>query len=408
MTASNSDMAPLDRYSARWLDARRARTRAIMDVFTGAGADTVAPPHIQPANVLLDVVGESVGETTYLCEDRHKADLCLRTDLTVPTCLFYLRREPEAIRAAKYAATGTVFRQPSDASGAGEDDSSNGELHQVGIEILNGRDVIGSDAEVLDLVLEGLRKSDLRAWRVRIGDVAIFRDLVAGLPMPDRWRRQLVHHFWHQRAFAAYLDRLTKKQPSRLPAALASTLKIDDVDASGEAVRQYFDKVGIELQGVRSVTEIAAGLIDELRDAAEAPLPINIAGIIDSYLHIEGRPDDAVAQIRSLEKRQPGLDLSVSLGAFEQRLSRLADKGIRSSDLTFDADFGRDFEYYTGFVFEVTAGPVHPTTGIRRTIAGGGRYDSLCQALGSPRRVPAVGAAIYTDRLLAAAWGSGL
>jgi ATP phosphoribosyltransferase regulatory subunit len=408
MTPAATEMVHLDRYSARWLEARRARTRVIMDVFTGAGCDTVSPPHIQPANLLLDVVGESVGETTYLCEDRHGADLCLRTDLTVPTCLFYLRREPEASRAAKYAAAGTVFRQPSMDAKASEDGFDHGELHQVGIEIFNGRDAIAADVEVLDLVLDGLRRSELRSSRVRIGDVAIFRDLVAGLPMPERWRQQLVHHFWHPRAFAAYLNRLTKKQPLRVPAALAKSLDANDLAASTGAVQRYLDKAGTELQGDRSVAEVTAGLLDQLRDAAEAPLAFTVAGIIDSYLHIEARPDEALAQIRELAKRQPGLDLSASLDAFQQRLTRLVDKGIRTADLTFDADFGRDFEYYTGFVFEVTAGPAHAVTGARRTIAGGGRYDSLCQALGSSRRVPAVGAAIYTDRLLAAAWGSGL
>jgi ATP phosphoribosyltransferase regulatory subunit len=404
MTPAKADLVHLDRYSARWLEAQSARTRVIMDVFTGAGCDTVSPPHVQPAGLLLDVVGESVGETTFLCADRNGTELCLRTDLTVPTCLFYLRRQPEAARAAKYAAAGTVFRQPAADAAAADDGFDHGELHQVGLEIFNGRDPIAADVEVLDLVLDSLRRSELRSSRVRIGDVAIFRDLVAGLPMPDRWRRQLMHHFWHQRAFAAYLSRLTKSQPLRLPAALVSVLKINDQAASVAAVRGYLDKAGTEQQGVRNVEAVTAQLLDQLRDASEPPLPLAVAAIIDSYLHIDGTPTEALVKIRKLVERQPGLDLSASLDAFEQRLGGLADKGIRVADLTFDADFGRNFEYYTGFVFEVTAGPATA----RRIIAGGGRYDGLCQALGSARRVPAVGAAIYTDRLLAAAWGSGL
>jgi ATP phosphoribosyltransferase regulatory subunit len=395
MTPAKSDIVHLDRYSARWLEARRARTRVIMDVFTGAGCDTVAPPHIQPANLLLDCVGESVGQSTYLCADRNDSDL-------------YLRREPSAARAAKYAAAGTVFRQPPADAQPSDDGFDHGELHQVGIEIFNGRDAIAADVEVLDLVLDGLRRSELRSSRVRIGDVAIFRDLVAGLPMPERWRRHLMHHFWHSKAFAAYLKRLTQQQPSRLTPALAASLSAKDPAKSVEAVRRHLDQANIELQGARGVEEITAQLLDQVRDASEPPLPFAVAGIIDSYLHIEGSPAEALAKIRELVRRQPGLDLSASLEAFEQRLAGLADKGIRVADLTFDADFGRDFEYYTGFVFEVTAGASNPQTGQRRTIAGGGRYDGLCQALGSARRVPAVGAAIYTDRLLAAAWGSGL
>ena len=35
-------------------------------------------------------------------------------------------------------------------------------------------------------------------------------------------------------------------------------------------------------------------------------------------------------------------------------------------------------------------------------VAGGGRYDHLLKAVGAPQDVPAVGAAVHTDRLLAA------
>jgi ATP phosphoribosyltransferase regulatory subunit len=35
-------------------------------------------------------------------------------------------------------------------------------------------------------------------------------------------------------------------------------------------------------------------------------------------------------------------------------------------------------------------------------VAGGGRYDSLLAQVGAPANVPAVGASIHTERLLAA------
>jgi len=63
----------------------------------------------------------------------------------------------------------------------------------------------------------------------------------------------------------------------------------------------------------------------------------------------------------------------------------------------FATEFGRDFEYYSGLVFQIEA----PGNGTE-PVAGGGRYDGLLEALGAPREVPAVGAAIHTERLLAA------
>jgi len=66
--------------------------------------------------------------------------------------------------------------------------------------------------------------------------------------------------------------------------------------------------------------------------------------------------------------------------------------------VTFAARFGRNMEYYTGFVFELWSrdaeGPVQ--------IAGGGRYDTLLERLGAKKPIPAIGVAIRTERVLAA------
>ena len=67
----------------------------------------------------------------------------------------------------------------------------------------------------------------------------------------------------------------------------------------------------------------------------------------------------------------------------------------------FAAPFGRNLEYYTGFVFQIEAdaalGPLQ--------VAGGGRYDDLLSDIGSPVPVSAVGCAIGTEQLLAALGG---
>ncbi len=67
----------------------------------------------------------------------------------------------------------------------------------------------------------------------------------------------------------------------------------------------------------------------------------------------------------------------------------------------FSAEFGRTLAYYTGFVFEISA----PGLKADGAIAGGGRYDGVMRAAGAPCDVPAVGAAIHTQRLLATVSG---
>ncbi|MCJ7528846.1 MAG: ATP phosphoribosyltransferase regulatory subunit, partial [Methyloceanibacter sp.] len=63
----------------------------------------------------------------------------------------------------------------------------------------------------------------------------------------------------------------------------------------------------------------------------------------------------------------------------------------------FATEFGRSLEYYSGLVFQIDM------AGRDEAIAGGGRYDGLLAYLGAPKEVPAIGSAIHTERLLAAA-----
>ena len=393
--------ADLDLHSARWLDARAARSATITQVFDGAGFEMVAPAHIQPAELLVDLVGEEMRERTYSVADRSGEELCLRTDLTVPICRLYLDRHPQADAVAKYAASGMVFRQPTPET-SGELDA--GELHQVGLEIYNSRDPARAEVEVLDLVLSALRRSDLRSFRLRVGDVGVFHDLVDAIDMPQRWRERLKHHFRRPKAFMSYLRRLTGRRTAKLPDDIRALLDPRNPIETEKRIEAHLDGKGVNVLGNRSLAEVTASLLEHLADETDPPLELSAASIIDSYLAIEAPPQEALKRIAELGARQPGLDLSKSLTAFEKRLQLFADARIDTADMIFAADFGRDFEYYTGFVFEVT----QPGGGGSRAIAGGGRYDGLLQAVGAPRRVPAAGAAIYTDRLLAAAWGGGL
>jgi len=90
------------------------------------------------------------------------------------------------------------------------------------------------------------------------------------------------------------------------------------------------------------------------------------------------------------------LNLDAPLAAFRRRLDLLEAAGVDTMQAAFAAEFGRNLEYYTGFVFEIIARELDPSS----PLAGGGRYDSLLADVGAPARVPAVGSSIHTERLL--------
>ena len=59
-----------------------------------------------------------------------------------------------------------------------------------------------------------------------------------------------------------------------------------------------------------------------------------------------------MAEIRALLKAA-GIKLDAPMAAMEARLKTIAALGVDLSRVRFTAHFGRNMEYYTGFVFEL-------------------------------------------------------
>ena len=150
-------------------------------------------------------------------------------------------------------------------------------------------------------------------------------------------------------------------------------------------------------QGARTREEIVERLMEQAADAAALRLDPRIAQVITSLLNVSGTAQSALGEIHTLT-RNAGIKLDAPLAAMEHRLTALKALGIDPSRVAFAARFGRNMEYYTGFVFELWSRDAEGAV----QIAGGGRYDTLLEALGAKRSIPAIGFTIRTERVLAA------
>ncbi len=386
--------------SAQRFDALAAQTQRLMATFTRAGYEHVAPSIIQPATMFLDVVGKSLRARTYVFTDPDGDELCLRPDLTVPTCRLHLARHPEGAVPARYCYNGSAFRyQP-----GGDTSAHPREFRQAGIEAFAAADREQADAAVVALIVEAVREAGIDSFRLRFGDLGLFRALLAALPMPERWRRRLQHQFWRPEAFRAELNRLTSAQALRAPALQTQVIDRLDPDQPSAAlalVEAYLEQEGLALIGTRTLPEITDRLLAAAADAREAPLTAATANAIESYVEVKAPARAAVRELHRL-LRGHGIDLAEPLRAFQRRLDDLDTAGVITDDAEFAAEFGRNLEYYTGFVFEI----VVPELGAKSPLAGGGRYDSLLADVGAPVEVPAVGSCIHTERLLAVLQGT--
>ncbi len=385
--------------TARQFEVLEAQATRIMGVFTRAGHEAVAPAMIQPAGVFLDGIGEALRARTYVFTDQEGRELCLRPDLTVPTCRLHLERVADPSTAAKYCYNGAAFRyQPARADTAAHPR----EFRQAGIESFGSLDPIEAEAETLATMLAALEAAglDRKSLHLRFGDLALMRALLDAVDMPQRWRQHLQSQFWRPQAFRAELKRLTE-DPARLMKALPQRL-VQELRAAapgtGDAiVAAHLDAEGKEQFGARTLREIAESILSVIEDSRSPPLAASSKALIEAYVAINVPCQQASPAIAA-QAKNAGIDLAVPLAKFNERLERFTAHGLDLNAASFSGEFGRSLEYYTGFVFEIGA----PGQPLLSPIAGGGRYDGLMRLAGSPQDVPAVGAAIHTERLLAA------
>ena len=386
--------------SARMFEALEEQARALMGVFTEAGYEAVAPSIIQPADIFLDVVGEDLRGRTYVFTDQEGSELCLRPDLTVPTCRLHWERHGRADAAGRYCYNGPAFRfQPN--SG---DPAHPREFRQAGIEHFGMTSREKAETEVLASIVKALRAAGVEDFEIHCGDLGLFNALIDQIDMPERWRGRLKSQFWRPEAFRRELEQFVSRPAAMtdgLPPALLAEIKPSDIAASERAVERYLHDHGIELVGARTLGEITRNLASAVEDGNASPLPAGVAETIETYLGVSAPARAAGARLRDL-MQSSGIDISGALDTYSRRLSRLADAGIDVGALKFSAEFGRNLEYYTGFVFEITV----PTLGPASPVAGGGRYDRLMRTVGATVDVPAMGAMIHTERVLAAVRGS--
>ena len=382
--------------AARKEPALAAQAERLMTTFVRAGYEQIATAVIQPAGPFLDSVGEALRARTYVFVDRDGEELCLRPDLTIPTCRLHLARHANGSVLARYCYHGLAFRyQP-----GGATPTHPSEFRQAGIESFAASDREQEDAAILALTLEALREAGLEQVQLTIGDLGLFAALLDAIAMPTRWRRRLWHHFWRRDSFRRVLMRLTSSEALKaheIPRDLIERLDPANPAAAEATVIEYLEGSALNIYGTRTLPEMTERLLAAAADAREAPLDLAAAALIDSFTLVRTPASETVRQVSDLLRPQK-IDIGSALVSFKRRLDLLASHGVDARQAQFSAVFGRSLEYYSGFVFQA----VSPKLAATSPIASGGRYDGLLADLGAPHPILAVGACIHAERLFAA------
>ena len=334
--------------------------------FAEAGFAPVDVPHLFAGNTLLDLYGEDLRARAFLFPDAERDnELCLRPDFTVPVAQAH--GAGGWSRAAAYTYSGPVFRRQPQGQGRLT------EYLQAGIESFGTADRTPEDARVLALLHRGLESLGISDLATRIGDLSVPFALLEALDMPGRRRAALRRHFWRPHRFKALIER-----------ACAPSSPASPREVAGEAL------------GLRRIEDVRARLDRLAEEAREPAMPRRDADLIGALMEVECPAADAPARLRALAA---GVGIGPAIDRLEARLDALSAAGLDPSTMVFDANFGRNLEYYDGFVFEICAAGQRN----RPALAGGGRYDALTARLGAPQEIPAIGGIIRPETALEAA-----
>jgi ATP phosphoribosyltransferase regulatory subunit len=368
-------------------DGPDPRAQALIGAYLRAGYARIDPPLLQPAEPFLDLSGEDIRRRMFLTTDPQGREMCLRPDLTIPVSRAYLQ-SAAAGKPAGFCYLGAVFRHRPGASA---------EFFQLGIESFGRRDKAAADAEMLALGLEATAQYGLTGPEIRVGDVGLFSAFIAALDLAPAWKRRLIKDFNRKSSLKHDLNQLTLAAADNPPEyqGVLAALAGSDPKAAHALVTDLLSIAGIATVGGRSAAEIADRFLEQATLNAPARLPQETRALIERFLSVAGDPHDAAAKLRALTA-DAKMSLGPALDLFETRTGFLAARGLDVRAVKFATGFGRGFDYYTGFVFELH------NAAANNPLVAGGRYDGLLTRLGAPEAIPAVGFAASVEALAAA------
>lgn len=354
----------------------------LLDEFGTRRTERVDTPIIQPAEPFLDMAGEDLRRRIFMTESDTGASLCLRPEFTIPVCLRHI--ETATGTPKRYSYLGEIFRQRREGGH---------EFYQAGIEDLGDGDTAGTDARAIgDAIGILTRLVPGKPLSVTLGDQAVFEAVVQALGLPTGWQKRLIHAFGNMMQLETLLARLASPQPvTGLDAHVLDFLNRGDERGLVKHIDATMQATGYSTNASRSPQEIARRLREKLV-LSETRLDDAAFRVLEEFLSLSVPLADASAALAGFADAA-GLKLGTALRNFDARVAALAKAGVDASNIDYRAAFGRPLDYYTDLVFEVTV------EGSSAVLAGGGRFDRLMTLLGAKDHIPAVGFALWLDRI---------
>lgn len=342
------------------VEARQRMIDTIRGVYERYGFEPLETPAVE----YVDVLGKYLPESDtpdggiFSWRDEAKDWVSLRYDLTAPLSRVVAQYGPQLPKPFRRYQVGPVYRFEKPGPGRFR------EFYQFDIDSV-GTSAMAADAEVCSVLCAALEE--------------------LGIP-----RGSYVVRVNNRKVLNGVLERIGMEVSETNERWLTVLRAVDKLDRLGIAgVRQLLDKGRRDESG------------DFTKGAELAPDQIEmVIGLLQAGAEDRGAVCDRLAEL--VGDSEVGLE---GVDELRQIHALLEAEGLGPDRVLFDPSVVRGLAYYTGPVFEAELTfDVVDEGGERRpfgSVSGGGRYDDLVERF-TGQKVPATGASIGVDRLLAA------
>src|SRR5438874_5260775 len=358
-----------------------------------AGYMPVDTPILERSDLFLASFGQELWQNLYAFR-LHNRDLCLRPEYTASICRLYLDAYQQHQLPLRFQYAGPIFRYEAPGRNRYRQHT------QLGIELLVGQ-AVAADAEIVQLACDVLQKLHITQYRLELGHIGVASGFIQRLRLDEQAARLLL----------SLMEQISRSEEGErtAQARLEALYPLNTVEGSnGEIVA-----AGISEVETRFITSLLNGISisfgdDTVRDE-----------VVERFLWKVGRSEQRRQILHALEFMRALHALSGSpplvfdelrallasyeldaepLTELEQLVAVVEQCGVPQQQIVLNLSLGRGVSYYTGLVFEIHA---RDEDGFDAQLCGGGRYDHLVRAVGSPHDISACGWAFGVERLLA-------
>lgn len=165
--------------------ARRAVENKLAELFKGFGYSEVVTPGIEFYDLFSGSSRNFQQESMYKLTDSKGRLIAMRPDSTIPIARLASTRLKDAKLPLRLYYNQTIYENNALLKGRSD------EFVQAGTELIGGENIKRADYEALCMAVEALAEFDKENFRLEIGHIGYFKELVQRLDVDDRVREEI-------------------------------------------------------------------------------------------------------------------------------------------------------------------------------------------------------------------------